>query len=126
VADRRWARIEALLQRHLPYPAWRLLGRFGITQVPEVLLEALRKARVPTTVILSAEDHTWFICQRGEAGLRRLRRPGGDPEIHAVGFGDRPALHRALREQIRSVTTDTVRRRFAIAAGTRRTAEVLR
>lgn len=126
------ARIKALLQRHLPYPAWRLLGRFGVTQVPEVLLEALRKAGVPTTVILSAEDHAWFVGQRGEEGLRRLRRRGGDPEIHAVGFGDHPALHRDLRERIRTVTTETVLNRFEISVDTERTvdtehtAEVLR
>ncbi|MCK8671936.1 alpha/beta hydrolase [Rhodococcus sp. HM1] len=117
------ARIKALLQRHLPYPAWRLLGRFGVTQVPEVLLEALRKAGVPTTVILSAEDHAWFVGQRGEEGLRRLRRRGGDPEIHAVGFGDHPALHRDLRERIRTVTTETVLRRFGIPVDTERTAD---
>lgn len=102
------SRGKALLQQYLPYPAWRMLGRLGITQVPEVMLEALRSKGVRTTVVLSPADHSWFIGQRGEESLRRLRRRGFTGPVSIADVGDHPGYHRDLREHIRAQITTAV------------------
>ena len=96
------ARVKAMLQRHLPYWMWRLLGVRGITQVPEVLLRPLVQQGVSTTVILSPHDHDWFGSQRGPEGLARLKRSGPPPRIVTTGIGDHTAYHRTVRSVIRS------------------------
>ncbi|WP_371053833.1 serine aminopeptidase domain-containing protein [Rhodococcus gordoniae] len=102
------ARIKPWAQRHLPYRLWLLLGRFGVTQVPEVVLEALRRADVSTTVVLSAQDHRSFESQRGEEGLMRLRRRGFTGHIIAGPVGDHGGYHRDGREFLRSAVTSTI------------------
>ncbi|MGK9272101.1 alpha/beta hydrolase [Williamsia muralis] len=96
------ARVKAMLQRHLPYWMWRLLGVRGVTQVPEVLLRPLVRGGVSTTVILSPHDHDWFGSQRGPEGLARLERSGPLPRIVTTGIGDHTAYHRTVRSVIRN------------------------
>lgn len=102
------ARIKPLAQKHLPYPAWLLLGRLGITQVPEVILEALRRAGADVTVVLSAQDHRSFRYQRGEEGLRRVRRRGFTGRIRTGATGDHGAYQRDGREFLRTEITAAV------------------
>ncbi|OYO07186.1 hypothetical protein CGZ98_20005 [Enemella evansiae] len=94
-------RIKALLQRHLPYPLWRLLGQRGITQVPEVLLRPLARAEVDTVALLIDADRDWFRSQRGPEGMTRLRRRYGSrvPQIKELP-GDHSAFHPAARAPI--------------------------
>ncbi|MFF0240547.1 alpha/beta fold hydrolase [Rhodococcus pyridinivorans] len=106
------ARIKPWAQKYLPYPLWLLLGRIGVTQVPEVGLEALRRAGVSTTVVLSAEDHRWFLTQRGEEGLRRLRRRGFTGDILTSEVGEHSGRQRDGREFLRTAVTSTVLSRF--------------
>ncbi|KSZ60272.1 hypothetical protein Z045_02070 [Rhodococcus pyridinivorans KG-16] len=106
------ARIKPWAQKYLPYPLWLLLGRLGVTQVPEVGLEALRRAGVSTTVVLTAEDHRWFLSQRGEEGLRRLRRRGFTGDIFTGEVGDHSGRQRDGREFLRTAITSTVLSRF--------------
>lgn len=110
------ARIKPWLQEYLPYPLWRLLGRFGVTQVPEVMLEALRRAGVPTAVVLSAADHHWFVGQRGEEGLQRLRKRGFGGQIRASEVGDHAGVHRDGREFLRAEMTAAALTAFGIPA----------
>ncbi|WP_307854448.1 serine aminopeptidase domain-containing protein [Rhodococcus sp. B50] len=114
------ARIKPWAQKYLPYPLWLLLGRLGVTQVPEVGLEALRRAGVSTTVVLSAEDHRWFLSQRGEEGLRRVRRRGFTGDILTSDVGDHTGRQRDGREFLRTAIISAVLARF----GTSTTAPV--
>lgn len=93
-------RVKALLQRRLPYAAWRLLGSRGITQVPEVMLKPVARAGVPTTIILSPHDEDWFVSQRGPEGLRRLAQTPTPPVVVLTGIGDHTAYHRMVRQVI--------------------------
>ncbi|MGN0042474.1 alpha/beta hydrolase [Rhodococcus sp. (in: high G+C Gram-positive bacteria)] len=102
------ARIKPFAQKHLPYPAWRLLGRLGVTQVPEVILEALRRAGVDVTVVLSAQDYASFRYQRGDEGLRRVERRGFTGRIRAGVTGDHGAYQRDGREFLRAEITAAV------------------
>lgn len=106
------ARIKTWAQKFLPYPLWRLLGQLGITQVPEVVLEALRRAGVATTVVLSAQDHRSFLYQRGEEGLERLGRRGFTGCVRAGETGDHGAYRRDGREFLRSEVESAVMRAF--------------
>lgn len=94
------ARIKAALQKHLPYGAWLLLGRRGITQVPEVLLSTLAERGVQTTVVLAPADHRWFVDQRGTEGLRRIARTGRAPSVVEVGVGDHSGFHHTFRAAV--------------------------
>lgn len=109
--DRR-QRLKAVLQRRLPYRLWLLLGRRGVTQVPETALAALGRVRVDTTVVMSPADDDWFVAQRGPEGLRRLHRRGIRPRLVITGCGDHSLLHREMREQ----AAETVRQVVAGAA----------
>lgn len=104
------ARVKFALQKHLPYPAWLLLGRRGITQVPEVLLRTLVARGVDTTVVLAPADHRWFVDQRGEEGMRRLARRGRVPSVVAVGVGDHSGFHHTFRGAV----TDAVLRALSV------------
>ncbi|MFV9431904.1 alpha/beta fold hydrolase [Rhodococcus aetherivorans] len=106
------ARIKPWAQKYLPYPLWLLLGRLGVTQVPEVGLEALRRAGVSTTVVLSAEDYRWFLSQRGEEGLRRVRRRGFTGDILTGEVGEHSGRQRDGREFLRTAITSAVLSRF--------------
>ncbi|WP_277370282.1 serine aminopeptidase domain-containing protein [Rhodococcus rhodochrous] len=108
------ARVKTWAQKYLPYRLWWLLGRLGVTQVPEVVLEALRRAGVSTTVVLSAQDFRSFRDQRGEESLQRLRRRGFTGRIEAGPLGDHGGYHRDGREFLRSAVASAVFREFGI------------
>ncbi|WP_241384868.1 alpha/beta hydrolase [Rhodococcus sp. CH91] len=110
------ARIKPWAQKYLPYNLWLMLGRVGATQVPEVVLEALRRAEVSTTVVLSAQDHRSFLYQRGSESLDRLRRRGFTGRILAGTVGDHGGYQRDGREFLRAAITSTVLAEFGIRA----------
>ena len=113
------ARLKPLAREHLPYPLWLLLGRLGVTQVPEVILDALRRAGVDVTVVLSAQDHHSFRYQRGEEGLRRVQRRGFTGRIRTGTTGDHGAYQRDGREFLRTEITAAVLSHFGRATVTR-------
>lgn len=95
------ARVKRFLQTHLPYRLWLLLGKRGVTQVPEVLLRPLVSRGVPTTVILSPHDQDWFVGQRGPESLERLARRGQVPRMITTEIGDHTAYHSTVRAAVR-------------------------
>ncbi|WP_127784267.1 alpha/beta hydrolase [Rhodococcus sp. X156] len=117
VSATRRHQVKQLLRRRLPYPLWLLLGRAGVTQVPEVALARLLRAGVDVTVVLTPADHTWFVEQRGPEGLRRLHRRGLRPRVVIGEEGDHSLLHRGMREQsvteVRRAVLAHLRRRDA-------------
>ncbi len=108
--------IKAQLQSRLPYFAWKLLGHRGITQVPEVLLDALHRRGVPTKVILSPADAEWFRQQRGDEGIARMTRRGYAFDAVMAEVGDHPSYHRDLRSIIRRESMSVVAKQFGSAA----------
>ncbi|MCD2105312.1 alpha/beta hydrolase [Rhodococcus erythropolis] len=106
------ASLKAQLQSRLPYLAWKLLGQRGITQVPEVLLDALDKKGVHATVVLSPADVDWFRQQRGPEGIARMARRGYDFDAIMAPVGDHPAYHRDLRTLIQSSAVSAVATQF--------------
>ncbi len=112
-------RLKPLLRRLLPYSAWEALGRRGITQVPGPLLGELWRAGVRTTVALTPQDDDHFVAQRGDAGLRRLRRRGYRGRIERIPSpqGDhdlyRPDTREAARRLIRE-EADALRSRLGL------------
>lgn len=102
------SRIKPLVRRWLPYRAWEALGRRGITQVPGPLLSDLWDAGVRTTLGLTPEDDGHFTTQRGEEGLRRLRRRGYPGRIERIASprGD----HNLYRPDTRAAARRLVRR----------------
>ena len=108
--------IKAQLQSRLPYFAWKLLGHRGITQVPEVLLDALHSRGVPTKVILSPADAEWFRQQRGDEGIARMTRRGYAFDAVMAEVGDHPSYHRDLRSIIRRESMSVVAKQFGSAA----------
>lgn len=78
------SRLKPFARRMLPYRAWEILGRRGITQVPGPLLTDLMSAVVRTTIALTPEDDEHFVAHRGDTGLRRLRRRGFAGRIHRI------------------------------------------
>lgn len=101
------SRLKPLARRFLPYPLWAELGRRGATQVPGPLLEDLMEAGVRTTVALTPEDDQHFSSQRGDEGLRRLRRRGFTGRIHRIAstMGD----HNLYRPDTRTRALGLVR-----------------
>ncbi|MGG7101487.1 alpha/beta hydrolase family protein [Rhodococcus sp. 24CO] len=108
--------IKAQLQSRLPYFAWKLLGHRGITQVPEVLLDALHRRDVPTKAILSPADAEWFRHQRGDEGIARMTRRGYEFDAVMAEVGDHPSYHRDLRSIIRRESMSVVAKQFGRAA----------
>lgn len=92
-------RVKDLLRTRLPYPAWRLLGRRGVTQVPEVLLRPVVAGGTDAVLVLAPPDAVWFDSQRGPEGLRRLPRRAGAGTVRAVRprAGDHPGYHPDVR-----------------------------
>lgn len=113
------SRLKPLARRLLPYPAWRELGRRGLTQVPGPLLSDLHSAGVRTVVALTPEDDNHFTIQRGDAELRRLRRRGFDGRIERIPSpqGDhnlyRPDTRRSAVRLIRQ-EADALRARLGL------------
>ena len=112
-------RVKGVLQSRLPYPAWKLLGIRGITQVPEVMLEALCKRGVDTTVILSPADAAWFNQQRGPEGVARMTHRGQTFNAIMPPVGDHPSYHRDLRNIVQTKTISSIAKAFGIATAPR-------
>ncbi len=94
-------RIKDLLRRRLPYPAWRALGRRGVTQVPEVLLRPVLAGGTDAVLVLAPPDAAWFDSQRGPEGLRgRPGRDGGGVREVRTDEGDHPAYHPQVRRAV--------------------------
>lgn len=113
------SRLKPLARRFLPYRVWEALGRRGITQVPGPLLADLHGAGVRTVVALTPEDDDHFTSQRGDAGLRRLRRRGFSGRIERIHTpqGDhnlyRPDTRRAAARLIRH-ESDLLRKQLGL------------
>ncbi len=95
-------RIKELLRTRLPYPAWRLLGRRGVTQVPEVLLRPLVAGGTDAVLVLAPPDAGWFDTQRGPEGMHRLARgpSAGTVQDRRTAAGDHPAYHPDVRAAV--------------------------
>ena len=84
------------------------MGRLGLAQTPDVLLRALARDRVATTVLLSPWDADLFE-QRG--GPRALRRLGGEPtppRLVITDEGDHAVYHQTMLRAIRQVVLESV------------------
>jgi alpha-beta hydrolase superfamily lysophospholipase len=106
-------RAKALVRRRLPYPLWLLLGRMGLTDVPEVLLKELDRAGVSVDVVLAPEDYVWFEKQRGERGVARLSRRGRSARIVRAASGDHSLLQREIQNFTREQLVEVAEREFA-------------
>lgn len=104
------AKLQPIVSRVLPFWAWRLLGRFRIAQVPDLLLSAFAKRRIPTDLVFSGPDHDLFLSQRAQDSLDRLRAHGWAPEVVVADGGDHAGLHWRIRQAseaaCREVLTD--------------------
>lgn len=113
-------RLKPLARRLLPYPLWEQLGRRGVTQVPGPLLADLEEAGVRTVVALTPEDDEHFTFQRGDDGLKRLRRRGYSGRIERIETpqGDhnlyRPDTRRSAARLIRQ-EADALRSRLGLS-----------
>ncbi|QBJ97634.1 alpha/beta hydrolase [Rhodococcus sp. ABRD24] len=94
--------IKNRLRTVLPYRGWLVLGRFGLLQVPEIMLRPLWKRGVRTKVLLSPNDHEFFETNRGEESVRRLQRDGWDGRIVRYRTGDHSLYSRDLRKMVRA------------------------
>ncbi|MGV0809516.1 serine aminopeptidase domain-containing protein [Mycolicibacterium setense] len=108
-----WVAVKQWLKSWLPYRGWLLLGRFGYTQVPEVLFEPLGKRGLPSELVLSPWDYEWFVNHQGPNAFTRLARHGWAPKLILAPGGDHSVLHRGLQNFTRTHLVDTVRREFA-------------
>lgn len=113
-------RLKPLARSLLPYRAWEQLGRRGVTQVPGPLLSDLDDAGVRTVVALTPEDDEHFTFQRGDDGLKRLRRRGYDGRVERMDIpqGDhnlyRPDSRRWATRLIRQ-EADVLRSRLGLS-----------
>ena len=98
------AKMRRQVQHLLPARCWRGLGRTGFVQAPEVVLSALARRGVSSTVILCPHDTKLFAANKGRQALRRLRRAPAPPVLVEVPDGDHAAYHQsilgAMREAI--------------------------
>lgn len=104
---------KKLARRWIPYPVWLLLGRLGLTQVPEVLLDGL--SRIPgmsVDLVLSPSDAQWFEKQRGGRGLRRLAAKGWRPTLVTPPTGDHSLLQRDGQNVVRAQLMTVAMREF--------------
>ncbi|MEN4446738.1 alpha/beta hydrolase [Mycobacterium sp. SM3041] len=107
------ARLKKLIRRWLPYQLWLLMGRVGLTEVPEVLLTALERQGVVVDMVMSPEDQAWFDKQRGPQGVARLERRGWAPTITRAPSGDHPLLQRDIQNVARARILAVAQREFA-------------
>ncbi|MDI9917073.1 alpha/beta hydrolase family protein [Rhodococcus sp. IEGM 1379] len=110
-------KIKAHLQARLPYFAWKILGNNGITQVPEVMLDALYRRGVHTKAILSPADAEWFQYQRGPQGIERMIRRGYTFDVVMPNVGDHPSYHRDLRSIIHRESISAITTQFGSSTG---------
>jgi len=107
------ARVKKLIRRWLPYQLWLLMGRLGLTEVPEVLLTALGRQGVVVDMVMSPEDQAWFDKQRGPQGVARLERRGWAPTITRAPSGDHPLLQRDIQNVASARILAVAQREFA-------------
>lgn len=104
--------LKKQLQAHLPYRLWKMLGHRGITQVPEVLLDALHRRGVQVKTILSPVDAAWFHSQRGREGVDRMTLRGYTFDAVMPDVGDHPSYHRDLRKILHAESISTIKAQF--------------
>jgi len=106
-----WNLTKKALKRWLPYRVWLILGKLGLTQVPEILFKELRRSNVTTDLVLSPNDLEWFTGQRGERALNRLSDQNWSPQVTPAPTGDHPLLQRDIqnltRRRVLQVAVDT-------------------
>jgi pimeloyl-ACP methyl ester carboxylesterase len=107
------ARLKKLIRRWLPYRLWLLMGRVGLTEVPEVLLTALGREGIVVDMVMSPEDQAWFDKQRGPQGVARLERRGWAPTITRAPSGDHPLLQRDIQNVASARILAVAQREFA-------------
>lgn len=90
------ARVRRHIQNLLPGVCWRLIGRSGVVQAPDVVLSSLAKRGVATTVLLCPDDMKLFLANKGMEALRRLRRHPTPPVLVQVPDGDHSAHHQTV------------------------------
>lgn len=117
-------RLKSAIRRWLPYRLWLLLGVLGLTEVPEVLLSALRRRGAQVNLVLSPEDHEWFVKQRGRRGVQRLTRRGWSETIVETPGGDHALLQRDLQLFARRYVADVAARTFDTRPACRETTRV--
>lgn len=93
--------VKRALKRWLPYWVWLILGRLGLTQVPEILLRELRRKNVKAELLLSPEDLVWFEGQRGKQAVARLGDAHWSPTVTATPTGDHPLIQRDIQNLTR-------------------------
>ena len=92
----------------LPNGVWRVLGRAGVVDSPELLLGSLVTRGVRTVTLLSPEDTRVFDANRGRSALTRLRRRDFDPEVTIFRDGDHSLYQRDLRDTMFAHLVDVV------------------
>ena len=107
------ARAKKIIRRWLPYPLWLLMGRLGLTEVPEVLLRALHDHGVAVDMVMSPEDNVWFEKQRGPYGLARLATLGWSPSITLAPTGDHSLQQRDIQHVASERILEVAQREFA-------------
>ncbi len=97
-------RLKAVLRAHVPDIAMRMLGRTGMSQAPEVLLETLTREGTSTTVILSPMDAQAFGDFGGYRTADDLIGANLPLRLHHISSGDHAAYHQsvlvAIREEV--------------------------
>jgi hypothetical protein len=97
-------RLKAALRANVPYSAMRMLGRTGMSQAPEAVLEELTREGTSTTVILSPTDARLFDEVGGYRAADDLIGANLPLRVHHISSGDHAAYHQsvlvAIREQV--------------------------
>jgi pimeloyl-ACP methyl ester carboxylesterase len=97
-------RLKAVVRANVPRSAMRVLGRTGMSQAPEVMLEPLAREGTSTTVILSPTDAELFGDVGGYQTAEELVEANLPLRVRHVPFGDHAAYHQSvlitIREQV--------------------------
>ena len=104
------------VQKHIPYSAWLLLGKCGLVQAPELLLQQLWRKQIATTVMLTPDDEQWFIAHRGPDGLHRLRKEHYPGTIIVQTEGDHSLYGCKIRKLAHQLVMEKVAESFHNAA----------
>lgn len=94
-------RLKVLIRTHLPRPLLKVLGRVGVAQVPEVLLNPLLHNDTQTVLMLCPFDIDQFAEFDGFATVRRLQEAGLPVRTVELEGGDHAAYHQAVLDGIR-------------------------
>jgi pimeloyl-ACP methyl ester carboxylesterase len=102
------ARLRRAIQKFLPNACWRMMGRAGLVQAPEILLAPLARRGIAATVILCPEDTELFAANGGRIALQRLRRSAVPPVLISTESGDHANFHQGVFPELRRVVVDFV------------------